>query len=133
MKYHSKKPEDTKKIAEEILKKFPGNRLFYLYGDLASGKTTFTKGLAEAIGIPEKKIKSPTFAFISEYPGLIHCDLYRLEEADESIFETLKEYASSNSILVIEWPEIIEDYLQIEAVKIRFKHIGDDSREIEVF
>ncbi len=133
MKYHSKKPEDTKKIAGEILKKFPENRLFFLYGDLASGKTTFTKGLAEAMGIPEKKIKSPTFAFISEYPGLIHCDLYRLEAPDESIFETLKEYASSNSILVIEWPELIEDYLQIEAVKIRFTHIDEGSREIEIF
>ena len=55
MKYHSKKPEDTKKIAGEILKKFPENRLFFLYGDLASGKTTFTKGLAEAMGIRKRK------------------------------------------------------------------------------
>lgn len=133
MKYRSKKPAETKKIASEILKKFPDNRVFYLYGDLASGKTTFTKGLAEAMGISEKKIKSPTFAFISEYPGLIHCDLYRLEGPDESIFETLKEYVESDSILVIEWPEVIEDHLQVSHVKIRFTHAGDDTREIEVF
>ena len=133
MKYHSKKPEDTKKIAAEILNKFPENKVFYLYGDLASGKTTFTKGLAEAMGISEKKIKSPTFAFISQYPGLIHCDLYRLEAPDEGIFETLKEYAEEDSILVIEWPEIIEDYLQIDHIKIKFKHAGEDSREIEIF
>ncbi len=132
MKYHSKHPDETKKIAAEILKKFPENRLFYLYGDLASGKTTFTKGLAEALGISEKKIKSPTFAFISEYPGLIHCDLYRLEEPDESIFETLKEFAASDSILVIEWPELIEDFLPSNHLKIRFQHTGNDSREIEL-
>lgn len=130
MKFHSNGPEDTKKIAKKILKKYSDTRVFLLYGDLASGKTTFTKGVAESMGV--KGVKSPTFAFISEHPGLYHYDLYRLEAPDESISEILKEHLESDSRIIIEWPEILEKQIKHPHLKIRFRHMGENKREIEV-
>lgn len=132
MKYRSKGPADTKKIAKIILSEHPEIRIILLYGNLASGKTTFAKGVAEALGIAAKEIKSPTFAFIREHPGLYHYDLYRLEAPDQSIAEILNEHLESNATVLIEWPETVEKQIHRPHLKVRFRHLGGDEREIEL-
>ncbi|MFC6169723.1 tRNA (adenosine(37)-N6)-threonylcarbamoyltransferase complex ATPase subunit type 1 TsaE [Loigolactobacillus jiayinensis] len=102
----------------------PGSVIF-LQGDLGAGKTTFTKGLAAALGI-QQYVKSPTFTLIREYTSgrlpLYHMDVYRLENGGGDELG-LEEYFNGAGVSVVEWPQFIEDewpddYLQIEIKKV---------------
>lgn len=100
-----------------------------LKGDLAGGKTTFTKGIGKALNIKEV-INSPTFTILKIYEGdlkLFHIDAYRLEgnEYDLGLDEYLDE-----GVMVVEWPEYYKDYLPKEYLEISFKYIDDETREI---
>ena len=128
-KYTSRSVDDTLRIAENIeSEKFP-NMVICLEGELGSGKTVFTKGFANALGITEV-ITSPTFNIIKEYLNgeapLYHMDVYRLEEADESIGIT--DYFNKDGVTIIEWSDIIKDKLPEERLEIRFKVIDEDTR-----
>jgi tRNA threonylcarbamoyladenosine biosynthesis protein TsaE len=101
---------------------FPGS-LVLLYGDLGTGKTTLTKGIAEVLQISEP-ITSPTFTIIQEYTGIIplyHIDTYRIEEIDELLEIGIEEYFDSSGITVIEWPEILMEILPSEYLCIYIK------------
>ena len=128
-KYTSRSVDETLRIAENIeSEKFP-NMVICLEGELGSGKTVFTKGFANALGITEV-ITSPTFNIIKEYLNgeapLYHMDVYRLEEADESIGIT--DYFNKDGITIIEWADIIQDKLPEERLVIKFKVIDEDTR-----
>lgn len=128
-KITTKCEEETMEIAENIeSEKFP-NMIICLIGDLGSGKTIFTKGIATALGI-EENITSPTFNIIKEYTSgevnLYHMDLYRLNGDVKNI--GLDEYFNKNGIVVIEWADMIEDYLPEERLDIKFKVIDEDTR-----
>ena len=121
--------EETMEIAENIeSEKFP-NMVICLIGDLGSGKTVFTKGFAQSLGI-EENITSPTFNIIKEYTGgesnLYHMDLYRLNGDVRNL--GLDEYFSKGGVVIIEWADMIEDYLPEERLEIRFKVIDEDTR-----
>jgi len=121
--------QDTMEIAQNIeSEKFP-NMVICLIGDLGSGKTIFTKGFAEALGIDEN-ITSPTFNIIKEYSGgeasLYHMDLYRLEGDVRNL--GLDEYFEKDGVVIIEWADMIEDYLPEERLEIRFKVVDEDTR-----
>jgi tRNA threonylcarbamoyladenosine biosynthesis protein TsaE len=132
VKHTSHSQEETKQLAQALLKHYPDHKIWLLYGNLASGKTTFTKGLAEALGLPAKGIKSPTFTFVTEYDSLIHYDLYRLESMDEMLAQLLEEHLSEDKHILIEWPELIEPQVHRDHLKIKFRHEGDDQRSITV-
>ena len=93
-----------------------------LEGDLAAGKTTLTKGIAKGLGINEI-IKSPTFTIMKKYQinetkAFYHLDLYRLSEIGLDF--DLEEYIyEDNSIVVIEWPNQVEDLIPIDHIKIK--------------
>ena len=121
--------EDTIEIAQNIeSEKFP-NMVICLIGDLGSGKTIFTKGFAEALGIDEN-ITSPTFNIIKEYTGgesnLYHMDLYRLDGDVRNL--GIEEYYEKGGVVIIEWADMIEDYLPEERLEIRFKILDEDTR-----
>lgn len=121
--------EDTIEIAQNIeSEKFP-NMVICLIGDLGSGKTIFTKGFAEALGIDEN-ITSPTFNIIKEYTGgesnLYHMDLYRLDGDVRNL--GIEEYYEKGGVVIIEWADMIEDYLPDERLEIRFKIVDEDTR-----
>lgn len=121
--------EDTIEIAQNIeSEKFP-NMVICLIGDLGSGKTIFTKGFAEALGIDEN-ITSPTFNIIKEYTGgesnLYHMDLYRLDGDVRNL--GIEEYYEKDGVVIIEWADMIEDYLPEERLEIRFKIVDEDTR-----
>ena len=121
--------EETMEIAENIeSEKFP-NMIICLVGDLGSGKTVFTKGFAGSLGI-EENITSPTFNIIKEYTGgemnLYHMDLYRLNGDVRNL--GLDEYFTKGGIVIIEWADMIEDYLPEERLEIRFKVVDEDTR-----
>ena len=101
-----------------------------LKGELAAGKTTFTKGIGEALNIREV-INSPTFTTLKIYEGdltLYHIDAYRLEGNSYDL--GLGEY-EDEGVMVIEWPEYYEEYLPKEYLEVEFTYIDDDNREIE--
>jgi tRNA threonylcarbamoyladenosine biosynthesis protein TsaE len=128
-KITTKNEAETISIAQNIeAEKFP-NMVICLEGDLGSGKTVFTKGLAASLGIDEV-ITSPTFNIIKEYTTgempLYHMDVYRLDGDVSSI--GLEEYFTKGGIVVIEWSDTIRDYLPEERLEIKIKVIDEDTR-----
>ena len=119
---------DTIELAQNIeSEKFP-NMIICLEGELGSGKTVFTKGFANALGIKES-ITSPTFTIIKEYEGelpLYHMDVYRLNGNTEGI--GIEEYYNKNGIVVIEWSDTIKNTLPEERLVIKFKIVGENKR-----
>ena len=111
--------------------KFP-NMIICLDGELGSGKTVFTKGIANALGI-EENITSPTFTIIKEYEGelpLYHMDVYRLDGVVDGI--GVEEYFTKGGVVVIEWAESIKDILPKERIDIKFKVIDENKRVLVI-
>ncbi|MBQ7140027.1 MAG: tRNA (adenosine(37)-N6)-threonylcarbamoyltransferase complex ATPase subunit type 1 TsaE [Bacilli bacterium] len=127
-KITTKNEEETIELAQNFeSEKFP-NMVICLRGDLGSGKTIFTKGIANALGITET-ITSPTFNIIKEYEGelpLYHMDVYRLNGKVDDL--GLEEYYKKGGVVVIEWADMIEDYLPEERLDIKIKAIDEDVR-----
>ena len=128
-KVTTKSERETIELAENIeAEKFPG-MVICLNGELGSGKTVFTKGFASALGIDET-ITSPTFNIIKEYLNaempLYHMDVYRLEDNIEST--GLLDYFDKDGVVIIEWANLIKDYLPEERLDIFFKVVEEDRR-----
>lgn len=119
---------DTIEIAQNFeSEKFP-NMIICLDGELGSGKTVFTKGIANALGVKES-ITSPTFTIIKEYDGelpLYHMDVYRLNGNVEGT--GIEEYFTKGGVVVIEWADTIKDILPEERLDIKFKVVGENTR-----
>ena len=124
----------TQKIARSIGEKLKAGDILALSGELGSGKTCFTGGLAGGLGIDEKyQITSPTFTLINEYPGrcrLHHFDVYRLKGCSD--FEDLgyEEYFDGKGVAVIEWAEKIKQVLPVQTVFIQFEYLDENRRRI---
>lgn len=100
-----------------------------LTGDLGAGKTTFTKGLAQGLGI-KQMIKSPTYTIVREYEGrlpLYHLDVYRIGEDPDSI--DLDDFLFGEGVTVIEWGELLEDSLPDDYLKLTLLK-KEDGREL---
>ncbi len=116
-------------LGEQIGQYLHKGMTLLLQGDLASGKTTFTKGIGKALHIAQP-INSPTFNILKIYKGdltLYHIDAYRLEGNDYDLgFDEFR----NDGVTVIEWPEYYESYLPKEYLCISFTYIDDDTREV---
>ena len=124
--------KETIEIAQNFeSEKFP-NMVICLDGDLGSGKTIFTKGFAQALGI-EENITSPTFNIIKEYTTgempLYHMDVYRLDGNTEGV--GIEEYFTKGGVVIIEWADTIEDILPKERLDIKFKVVDENSRVLK--
>ncbi len=122
--------EETIELAQNIeSEKFP-NMVICLIGDLGTGKTIFTKGFAKALEI-DSEITSPTFNIIKEYTTgempLYHMDVYRLDGKVEDL--GIEEYYTKKGITIIEWADMIPDYLPEKRLEIKFKTSGDDENK----
>ena len=105
--------DEMTSLGSSFAKTLKPNTVISLTGTLGAGKTVFVRGLAEALGIKEPII-SPTFTLVQHYDGtlpLYHLDLYRLGEIDEFELIDGRSILSSESIICIEWPQLIESYL----------------------
>jgi tRNA threonylcarbamoyladenosine biosynthesis protein TsaE len=128
--------KETQKVGFDFAKTLKGGDVVALHGDLGSGKTTFVQGLAEGLGIT-KKIISPTFIIMRTYEvgrkNFYHVDLYRIEdEKDVEGLGLLEIMESNDSIVVIEWPEKIENILPQKRKDIVFTYIDNDKRSIVI-
>ena len=134
IKIISNSAEQTFEIARHIGEKAKDGDLFALSGELGSGKTCFTKGLALGLGVSaEYQITSPTFTLINEYPArckLYHFDVYRLSSYSE--FEDLgyEEYFAGDGVVVIEWAEKIAKLIPRDSIFINFEYVDENSRKM---
>jgi tRNA threonylcarbamoyladenosine biosynthesis protein TsaE len=126
--------QQTWEIARFVGGKLKKGDILALSGELGSGKTCFTGGLARGLGVDEKyQITSPTFTLINEYPArckLYHFDVYRLNGYSE--FEDLgyEEYFCGDGIVVIEWAEKIVQILPADTFFISFTYLDENKRKI---
>lgn len=108
-----------------------------LSGDLGTGKTAFTNGIAKELGI-DSYITSPTFTLVNEYQGkypLYHFDVYRIADPDEMFDIGFEEYLNGEGITIIEWGELIWQILPADIIKVNIKKNpgkGLDIREISI-
>ena len=127
-------PEETIRQGELFSNYIEAGDIFKLSGQLASGKTTFIKGLSKGIGY-NGEVTSPTFTLINEYesdPMIIHMDCYREKNLSRWINLGINEYFHNNCIILIEWPEVIEELIPDNAITILFSHVCEDKREIKI-
>ncbi len=127
--------EETQQIAKDLAKDLSSG-VIALSGELGAGKTTFTQGFAEGLGIKDKII-SPTFVLIRQHPipntkqVLYHIDLYRLESEEEFKLLGLNEIVNNpDNIVLIEWAEKAKNLLPKNTIFIDFKTIDQNTREI---
>ena len=123
-------PEETGQFAEKLAAHLKSGAVLTLEGDLGAGKTTFTKGLANGLGVT-KTVNSPTFTIIKEYKGrlpLYHMDVYRLDDSFEDL--GFDEYFEGEGVTVVEWAHLIQDQLPEELLSLSIYREGDSTRKI---
>lgn len=123
--------EDTKRIAQHYAKQ--NIPVLALIGELGAGKTTFAQFYGEALGV-EEEITSPTFSLVKEYDTptgpFYHCDLYRIDDPSELEAMGFEEYFTPQARLLIEWPQIAEEYLE-DAVYLEIRTDEEGIRYFE--
>lgn len=130
--------KETFEAGYEMGKKALPGQIYCLNGDLGVGKTVFTQGFAKGLGI-EEPVNSPTFTIIQEYHEgrlpLYHFDVYRIGDSSEMDELGYEEYFFGNGVSLVEWPEMIEDILPDDAIRITIEKDltkGFDYRLIKV-
>ena len=136
--YETLSPEETLEVGKELGKASVAGQVYALAGDLGVGKTVFTKGFAEGLGI-EEAVNSPTFTILQIYDEgripLYHFDVYRIEEPEEMEEIGFDEYIEGDGVCLIEWAGRIADILPENIIVIRIeKDLGKglDYRKITV-
>ncbi len=129
--------EQTRRLGAHLGALLKDGDLLLLEGDFGTGKTTFTQGVAQGIGIDSEYVNSPTFTLINEYRGsrivLNHMDLYRLEGTEQVATLGLDDYLDGHGVTVIEWPEGAAPWLPDERLLVRFTHLNETKRTIRFF
>lgn len=130
--YQSGSERETRAVGARLAARLGPGTVLLLSGDLGAGKTAFTKGLAEGLGIDPAEVTSPTFTLVHEYRGgrlpLIHVDLYRLDRADLDEIGLDQDLAAVG-VTAVEWAERLMRPIA-GAIPIRISDTGDESRLI---
>ncbi len=129
--------EETTALGRTLAAKISAPKLILLRGNLGAGKTTLIKGIVAGFGAAtEDEVTSPTFTLVHEYRGptatLYHIDLYRVDTLRELETLGLDDLMTANSILLIEWGEKFERFLDERDIEIAFERVGENDRRIRV-
>jgi tRNA threonylcarbamoyladenosine biosynthesis protein TsaE len=129
--------EQTLDLGDQIGQAISGQFSIALKGDLGAGKTTLVQGLAKGLGVDDSYyITSPTFNIINEYPArdlrLCHLDLYRLGSADELEYIGFDDMMGTDAVIVVEWPDFLEEILFEFDLEIKFSFNRDYNRIISL-
>lgn len=121
--------------AQKFVENMGEGKVFAFYGKMGAGKTTFIKAVCECLGV-EDTVTSPTFAIVNEYQStkvdypIYHFDFYRIKKLDEVYDMGYEDYFYGGGVCFIEWPELIEELLPEDAVKVEIKENEDSTRTI---
>ena len=128
--------DETQALGQKLASRLaPGDVIAY-FGDLGAGKTAFTRGLAQGLGITDP-VTSPTYTIVNEYLSgripLFHFDMYRLSSSDELLDIGWEDYLSRGGVCAVEWSETVEDALQ-DAIRVTIEKDADepDTRHITI-
>ncbi len=121
--------------AQQFVAAMGDNTIFAFYGHMGAGKTTFIKAICEELGVKDV-ITSPTFAIVNEYTNgqgepVYHFDFYRIKKQEEVYDIGFEDYVESGSVCLMEWPELIEDILPADTVKVSITEQPDGTRLVE--
>lgn len=135
IKIHTHSPEETVSAAERIGALLRGGDVIAYKGGLGAGKTTFTRGLAVGMGLPDE-VHSPTFSLVNEYRGgdkvMYHFDMYRIMNAEALETTGFYDFLSEESVIVCEWSENISECLPVNTITITINYCGENEREISI-
>ena len=136
--------EHIREAAREFIKHIGNSRVFAFYGKMGAGKTTFVKAICEELGVQDV-ITSPTFAIVNEYAAtansslftlhsslIYHFDFYRVKKLEEAYDMGYEDYFYSGALCFIEWPELIEEILPDDAVRVSITEQPDGSRVVNM-
>ena len=127
--------EDIKRAASEFVALIGNRRIFAFYGHMGAGKTTFIKAICEELGVKDA-VSSPTFAIVNEYAStmgsIYHFDFYRIKRSSEVLDLGFEDYAYSGNLCLMEWPELIEEFLPEETVEVHIEEIEGGKRRVMV-
>ena len=122
--------ESLNAIAKEFLEAIGDHRVIAFYGQMGAGKTTFIRALCQALGVVEP-VTSPTFAIVNEYEGpIFHFDFYRIRRLEEAYDIGFEDYLYSGHLCLIEWPELIEELLPDDTVRVHITVNPDGTRTL---
>jgi tRNA threonylcarbamoyladenosine biosynthesis protein TsaE len=137
MKFENITVNQIPEVAKSILESFATQRIFLLDAPMGAGKTTLIRALCEALGV-EEEVTSPTFAIVNVYLNpreeeIYHFDFYRLETAKDALQIGFYEYLETGSYCFLEWPDLIQEHIPDEFVRIKILQKEDaDLRDFEI-
>ena len=125
--------DTIRESAREFIQNIGEQKVIAFYGKMGAGKTTFVKAICEELGVQDV-ITSPTFAIVNEYEAhnqsIFHFDFYRIKRLEEVYDMGYEDYFYSGALCFIEWPELIEDLLPEDAVKVTITENADGTRSV---
>ncbi len=126
---------DMPEAAAQFVKAIDQNTVFAFYGKMGAGKTTFIKAVCEALGVTDV-VNSPTFSIVNEYRSdttgelIYHFDFYRIKKLEEVYDMGYEDYFYSGALCFIEWPELVEEILPGDVVRVDIEELEDGTRKI---
>ena len=129
--------DHIEEAAREFIGQMGDDTVFAFYGKMGAGKTTFIKALCKLLGV-EDEVNSPTFAIINEYRSettaelIYHFYFYRIKKLEEVYDLGYEDYFYSGALCFIEWPELVEELLPLDAKKVTITENSDGSRTIVI-
>lgn len=125
-----------KETAKEFIAQMGDNKLFFFYGGMGAGKTTFIRAICEELGVTES-VNSPTFAIVNEYSDrngepIFHFDFYRIEKEEEAYDFGYEDYFFSGNLCFVEWPEKIENLIPDNSVLVYINEEDNGERSISL-
>ena len=126
--------DEIRAVAKEFVAALGNRTVVAFYGKMGVGKTTFIKAVCEELGVTDV-INSPTFAIVNEYMSgagepVYHFDFYRIRRPEEVLDIGYYEYIDSGCLCLMEWPELIEDLLPEETVRVNITENADKTRTL---
>ena len=136
MEFLTHSPDETQRVGAALAKTLRGGEVIAFLGDLGAGKTAFTRGLAEGLGVTDA-VTSPTYTIVNEYLTgrlpLFHFDMYRLGSSEELFDIGWEDYLARGGVCAVEWSENVQDALEAP-ITVRIDRVpdGDDCRRITI-
>lgn len=128
--------DEIEAAARQFVEAMDQCTVFAFYGKMGAGKTTFIKSLCEVLGVSDV-VNSPTFSIVNEYQSdstgelIYHFDFYRIKKLEEVYDMGYEDYFYSGALCFIEWPELIEELLPGDAVRVDIEELADGSRVVK--
>ena len=135
MEIKIEKLDNIREAAKQFIANIGNSTVFAFYGKMGAGKTTFVKAVCEELGVDDV-ITSPTFSIVNEYRSeqtgelIYHFDFYRVKKIEEVYDMGFEDYFYSGALCFIEWPELCEEVLPDDTVKVSINEEPDGSRTI---